>query len=61
MLIRLRGCAGCSAPLLFTSLEDRYTDIILVPSVNVSGCSCGHGVYRYTLLKMYGKSPKFAS
>ena len=47
--------------LLFTSPEDKYTDIILVPSVNVSGCSFGHGVYRYTLLKTYGKSPKCAS
>ena len=55
-LIRLCGCAGWSASLLFTSPEDKYTDVILVPSVNVSGCSFGHGVYRYTLLK-----PKFAS
>ena len=45
-LIRLCGCAGWSAPLLFTSPEDKYTDIILVPSLNVSGCSFGHGVYR---------------
>ena len=43
-------------PLLFTSPEDKYTDVILVPSVNVSGCSFGHGVYRCTLLK-----PKFAN
>ena len=61
VLIRLRGCAGWSASLLFTSPEDKYTDVILVPSMNVSGCSFGHGVYRYTLLKTYGKSPKFAS
>ena len=59
--IRLCGCAGWSAPLLFTSPDDKYTDVILVPSVNVSGCSFEHGVYRYTLLKTYGKSPKFAS
>ena len=50
-LIRLCGCAGWYAPLLFTSPEDKYTDVILVPSVNVLGCSFGHGVYRYTLLK----------
>ena len=60
-LIRLSGCAGWSAPLLFTSSEDKHTDVIFVPSVNVSGCSFGHGVYRYTLLKTYGKPPKFAS
>ena len=58
---KMRGCAGWSAPLLFTSPEDNYTDVILVPSVNVLGCSFGHGVNRYTLLKTYGKSPKFAS
>ena len=61
VLIRLRGCAAWSVPLLFTSPEDEYPDVILVPSVNVSGCSFGHDVYRYTLLKTYGKSPKFAS
>ena len=60
-LIRLRGCTGWYVPLLFTSPEDKYTGVILVPSVNVSGCSFGHGVYRYTLLKRYGKSPNFAS
>ena len=60
-LIRLRGCTGWSAPVLFTSPEDKYTVVNLVPSVNVTGCSFGHGVFRYTLLKTYGKSPKFAS
>ena len=60
-LIRLRVCAGWSALLLFTSPEDKYTDVILVPSVNVSAAVFGHGVYRYTLPKTYGKSPKFAS
>ena len=61
--IRLRVCAGWSAPLLFTSPEDKYTDVILVhvPSVNVSAAVFGHGVYRYALPKMFGKSPKFAS
>ena len=44
VLIRLRGCAGGSAPLLFTNPEEKYTDVILVTSVNVSGCSFGHGV-----------------
>ena len=47
VLIRLRGCAGWSAPLLFTSPEDKYTDVILVPSVNVSVFSFSYGVYRY--------------
>ena len=60
-LIRLYVCAGWSAPLLFTSPEDKYTDVISVPSVNVSAAVFGHGVYRYTLPKTYGKSPKFAS
>ena len=51
-LIRMHGCAGWSAPFLFTSPEDRFTHvktqfvcIILVPSVNVSSCSFGHGIY----------------
>ena len=60
-LIRMRGCVGWSAPLLLTSPEDKYTDVIFVHSVNVPVCSFGHGVYRYTLLKTYGKSPKVAS
>ena len=38
-LIRLRESAGWSAPLLFVSQEEKYTDVILVLSVNVSGCS----------------------
>ena len=60
-LIRLCECVGWSVPLLLTSPEDKYTDVKFVNSVNVSVCSFGQGVCRYTLLKTCGKSPKFAS
>ena len=67
-LIRMHGCAGWSAPFLFTSPEDRFTHvktqfvcIILVPSVNVSSCSFGHGIYGIHTPENVTKTPKFAS
>ena len=55
--------------LLFTSPKNRFSPveaqfvcIILVPKVNVSSFSFGHGIYRIHISEnVCGKSPKFAS